>query len=161
MKSVFAFFHYAFGASRPRALSCSGLPLRPRGRMGVFRRREGFLLPVPRRSLLARLAGHWLLLRGDTSCRGSPPADPFFGWVRSPFFVGYFFFVQLVYPQGAWVPGQMDIVFGTSLVLVYLFHLVARYRGGRTCFPAVLTFIMVDFCAKVNGFFAYLAGDPN
>ena len=162
------------GASKPRALSCSGLPLRPRGRTGVFRRREGpSSLPVPGHPLLARLAVLWFLIRGDTSCRGSPPADPLFGWVRSPFFIGYFFFVQLVYPRGAWVLGQTDVLSRLRsssslaiavwyvLVLDYMFHRVARYPGGRTFFPAVLTYTIVVSCAKVNGFFAHLAVDLN
>ena len=53
--------------------------------------------------------------------------------------------------RGVWLPGQTDvlsrlrstsslaIVFGTSSFFVYMFHRVARYRGGRMCFPAVLT----------------------
>ena len=75
-------------------------------------------VPPPRGSLLA--ACLWaspsgsscrslFLIRDYTSCRGWPPADPFLAWVRCPLFIGYFFCVQFVFPQGVWVPGQTDV----------------------------------------------------
>ena len=48
------------GASRLRASLCSSLPLRPRSRPGVFRRREGpSSLPISGHPFLARLALFW------------------------------------------------------------------------------------------------------
>ena len=66
--------------------------------------------------------------------------------------------------DGCAFPPAFGFVFGHRvwyvLVLVYMYHQDARYPGGRTCFPAVLTYIMVDFCGKVIGFIAYLVVDP-
>ena len=74
--SVYELIHYAFGGVCCEQGLCLCPPLRLRGRIGVFRRRQGpSSLPVPGQSLLARLAVRGYLLRGDTSCRGSPPAD--------------------------------------------------------------------------------------
>ena len=57
MKSVYAFIHYAFGGVKAPSISVLGSPLRPRGRLGVFRRREGpSSRPVSGHPLLARLA---------------------------------------------------------------------------------------------------------
>ena len=36
-------------------------------------------------------------------------SGPAFGWVRSPFFVGYFFLVQFAFPRGVWLLGQTDV----------------------------------------------------
>ena len=35
------------------------------------------------------------------------------------------------------------------------------HRGGRTCFPAMLTYLLEDLHSKVNWFIAYVAVDPN
>ena len=108
------------GASGPKHSLCYGPPLRPRGRIGVFRRREASTsLPVPGHLLLARLAVPSTLLRGVTSCRGAPPADPFSAGSALPFFVGFYFVVQFACPRGVPVPGQAERVF-PACVLVRL-----------------------------------------
>ena len=111
MKSVYAFIHFAFGGVKAPSISVIGSST---STTGSARR-----VPPPRGSLLA--ARLWaspsgsssrslFLTRGYTSCRGWPPADPFLAWVRSPFFIGYFFCVQFVFPRGVWVPGQTDVL---------------------------------------------------
>ena len=133
---------------------------------------------------------------------------PVLVWVRSPFFIGYFFVVVFAYPWGVFLPGQTDvlsrlrstsslaIVFSTSPFLCTCsagtlssgaFGRVSRarlqsfawslhfspalstestrqdyhYRGGRTWFPAVITYILEVLHIKVNSFIAYVAVDPN
>ena len=65
--------------------------------------------------------------------------------------------------DGRVFPSAFESVFGHracyALFFVYQIRLVARYWGGRTCFPAAVTYIVVVSCAKVNGFTAYLASD--
>ena len=64
--------------------------------------------PLLRSRLAVRLSS---LLRGVISCRGAPPADLHFLWVRSPFFGSYVFFPR------------------SSMRVQFLFG------GGRTRFP--------------------------
>ena len=49
-------------------------------------------------------------LRGVPSCRGAPPADPHFLWVRSPFFGSYVIFPEIAYARGLPVRGRTDVL---------------------------------------------------
>ena len=111
-KLFYVLTHYAFGGvSAQCVLLALSTPLRPRGRTGVFRRREG----PPRKSRL----GHPLLpassclafltVRGASSRRGPPPADPRFLWVRSPFFSLYVILLVAAYLREVSVRGQTDV----------------------------------------------------
>ena len=153
MKSVYAFIHYAFGGVKAPSISVLG--------SSTSATESARRFPPPRGSILA--ARLWaspsgsssrslFLIRGYTSCRGWPPADPFLG-VRSPFFIGYFFCVQFVFSQGVWVPGQTDvpsrlrstsstaIVSSTSSLSRITSAESAVHRGGRTCFPTAVEYI--------------------
>ena len=108
---LFVLSHYAFGGvSAQCALFALSTPLRLRGRTGVFRRREG-----PPRQPLSGIPFFRLLLfglsplRGVSSCRGAPPADPRFLWIRSPFFWSYVFFPEFVYAREVPARGRSDV----------------------------------------------------
>ena len=98
-KLFYVLTHYAFrGVSAQCVLHALSTPLRPRGRIGVFHRREG-----PPRQPLSGIPffrhqpfglSH---LRGVSSRRGPPPADPRFLWVRSPFFSLYVILLVAAY----------------------------------------------------------------
>ena len=95
---------------RGRGIVCT--PLRLRGRIGVFRRREGCLLAGPSRTpLLPALAVWHSLIRGVSSRRGAPPADP-----RS---------------SGSAFPSPAS----TSSFLCSSTRAMYMHRGGRMCFP--------------------------
>ena len=75
---VFVLHHYAFGSvNAPSIFRARALPLRPRevDQACSAAARVPPRCPSLGDPLLARLAVLWFLLRGDTSCRGSPPAD--------------------------------------------------------------------------------------
>ena len=103
---LFVLTHYAFGGvSAQCALFALSTPLRLRGRTCVFRRRQP-LSGIP----LFRLFPFGLsLLRGVSSCRGAPPADLRFLWIRSPFFWSYVFFPEFVYARGVPARGRSDV----------------------------------------------------
>ena len=81
MKYIFSLHHYAFGGVSAAIAFCNlRTPLRPRGRTGVFRRREGPpRSPLPGLALLCLLDLCLVPLRGVSSCRGSPPEGPLLG----------------------------------------------------------------------------------
>ena len=99
------------GASRLRASPCSGLPLRPRGRTGVFRRREG-----PPRLLL------WASPSSASSCLAFLLYEAFphaeerrlrihaFCGSALPFFWSYVFFPEFVYARAVPVRGRSDVL---------------------------------------------------
>ena len=86
-------------------------PLRLRGRTGVFRRREGPpRLPISGLPFFRLFPFGLSPLRGVSSCRGAPPADPRFLWIRSPFFWSYVFFPAFVYAREVPVRGRTDVL---------------------------------------------------
>ena len=105
--SSFVLIHYAFGASERRHCLCLCSPLRPRGRAGVFRRREGpASLPFSRGSP-SPCSCPFSTVRGFFSSRGLPPTDP--GGIRPPFVLMYVVFVELTYVRGIHQPGRSDV----------------------------------------------------
>ena len=127
-----------------RSLRTLSTPLRLRGRTGVFRSREG-----PPRQPLSGIPFFRLLpfglspSRGVSSCRGAPPADPRFLWIRSPFFWSYVLFLS------------------SFMCVKYLLG------GGRTCFPdrdcrcrPVSRSILLRFCFHVPRSL-FLSGPPD
>ena len=87
------------------------------------------------------------LVRGVSSHRGAPPADPRFLWIRSPFFWSYVFFPELVYAREVPPRGRSDVfsrprlpTFSQNRIVYFialarLFCGAFFYRGGRTRFP--------------------------
>ena len=71
------------GASERRHCQCLYSPLRPRGRAGVFRRREGPASQSFSRGSPSQCSSSLSSVRGFFSFRGWPPADPF--GIRPPF----------------------------------------------------------------------------
>ena len=63
--------------------------------------------------------------------------------------------------DGCAFPSAFDFVYVYRFLYVsfsvYLVRRVFFYRGGRTCFPAVLKYFLEDLRGKVNGFIAYVA----
>ena len=106
----FVLAHYAFGGvSAQCVLFALSTPLRLRGRIGVFRRREGpvsvpFSLGSP-----SSAASSLSSVRGFFSSRGWPPADPV--GIRPPFVIKYVFVVVLSYTRGGRQPGPRSDVF--------------------------------------------------
>ena len=134
---------------------------------------RGFLLAAhPRAFLRARLAVLWFLLRGDNSCRGSPPADPFSAGSALPSSLGI---SSLSNPPICGVFGFRGrrmccpvcdrFRFCPSLLVRLLFSCTCTpglFLPGRLdVFLAVLTYLLEDLRGKVNGFIAYMAVDPN
>ena len=100
-------------------------PLRLRGRIGVFRRREGsasqpFLMGSP-----SSASSSLCSVRGFFSSRGWPPADP--TGIRPPFFIKYVFIVVFSYTRGEGQPGRPDVFPGrVPLLLLALCCLADR-----------------------------------
>ena len=94
-------------------------------------------------------------------------------WVRFPFFFVYFFVVDLGYLRGYVFRGRRmcrpvcvrlrlcPSVFLYVFFSVYVYRRDFFHRCGRTCFPAVLTYLLEDLHSKVTRFIAYVAVDPN
>ena len=78
--------------------------------------------PIPGLSLLARLAFLRSLLRGDTSCRGSPLADPFSARSALPFSL------------------SISSSFSSPVRKVY------GFRGRRMCFPVCVRLRLWPSC---------------
>ena len=104
----FVLTHYAFGGvSAQGVLLALSTPLRLRGRIGVFRRREGpASLPFSRGSP-SSCSCSLSSVRGFFSFRGLPPADA--GGIRPPFVLKYVFIVELSYTRGERQPGRPDV----------------------------------------------------
>ena len=165
--------HYAFGGRQcHKGISLFGTPLRLRGRLGVFRRREGHLLAA----LLGPSLRHRLVLRFSSFTRRFviprfAACGPSSGVVHSPFFFGYVFFFcgpLFAVSTSSGADGRasrlrssspMAIVFSIPLILVYVFRGVSAYRGGRTGFPTAVEyvaeftfFVFLPFpCSRVCG----------
>ena len=98
------------GASERRHCQCLCSPLRPRGRAGVFRRREGpasqSLLGTPP-SFFPRLPAGYE--RGVSTSGGFAAADPSLVRVRFPYVSAYVFTVAGIYARWVRVPGRSDV----------------------------------------------------
>ena len=110
-KFFFVLYHYDFGGvSALCVLLALSTPLRPRGRVGVFRRREGPASQAPLgHPLLLPLAVLPLfsmrrILTPRSAARGSTLL-----WIRSPFFGSYDFFLELVYSREVHEWGRTDV----------------------------------------------------
>ena len=118
--------HYGWRAVRERLLwvpplrhwGCQGRkrslclcpPLRLRGRTGVFRRREGSSSQtIPGHSLQLRLAVRLFLRTRRYLMPRFAACGSVVHRVRFPFFVGFFFFVELAFSRGVHLPGQTDV----------------------------------------------------
>ena len=110
-KFFFVLYHYAFGCVGAQCvLFALSTPLRLRGRTGVFRRREGPpRLPVSGLPFFRLLLFGLSFLRGVSSCRGAPPADPRFMWIRTPFVWSYVLFPEFVYARAVPARGRSDV----------------------------------------------------
>ena len=169
----FVLTHYAFGGvSALCVLFALSTPLRLRGRTGVFRRREG----PPRQPLsdtpFFRLLPFGLSpLRGVSSCRGAPPADPRFLWIRSPFFWSYVFFPEFVYAREVparersdvfsrpRLPVSSSIVFHTSSLLFSCSTESFTIGATGRVFPAAIVYLLAPSFPKVNSDRRYLNVD--
>ena len=119
--------------------------------------------PVPGQSLLARPAVRWFLLRGDTSSRGPPPANPFSAGsaLSSSLSISSFSFSP--FREEDCYRGRRTCfpvcVRLRLFALVFVFHQLAGYRGGRTCFAVAVKYIIMVSGAKVYWFIPYMAVD--
>ena len=135
------------GASERRHCQCFCSPLRPRGRAGVFRRREGPAsqsLPGTPPSLFSRLPAGYV--RGVSTSGGFAAADPSLVWVRFPYVSAYVFTFAGVCSRWVRVPGRPDVFPGRDRHRVWPSQLICHpheslihgdpvNRGVRTSFP--------------------------
>ena len=135
------------GCTRTSSLSTSTTP--PGASLCTVRTGSNRRVPPPRGSLLA--ARPWAIPSGSSSCSlvlptrrhlmpRSAACGPVFGWVRSPFFVGYFFLVQFAYVRGVRLPGQTDA-----------FPVCVCLRLWRSCFVSPRSCLPVPPARKVPG----------
>ena len=116
--SVYVLIHYAFGGVKASITFVFGLTTSTSG--------SNTRVPPPRGSLLA--ARPWATPSGSSGCspltwRHLMPrfaaCGPAFGWVRSPFFIVYFFLLLFAYPRGGFLPGRPDVFPGRGQVLLH------------------------------------------
>ena len=147
MKPFFEFNHYAIGGVMGhKHCLCLCPQLRLRGRTGVFRRREVYLLATLLWVSPSASSSRMATCTKRSSCRGAPLADPapkgsafpssssICSFFPSPMRGGYFFWgTRTCFPAAA----KEHYCCRTSYVIasVYFFRQVDVYRSGRTCFP--------------------------
>ena len=166
--------------------SLCALPLRHRGRQrqrtacavvlhfdyGVEQACSAAARVPPRRPSMGTPSGSSsrslsLYLRGDSSCRGSLPAGPLstgsvfpFSSCCSSFSWSPMCGCICSRAGGCVFPPAVDFVGGDRfqkvLFIVYVLCRVYIFRGGRTCFPAVLKYLLVVTLSKGFHVFPYL-----